>query len=182
MKRHQLAGLVVALGLCAAPALHAQAQPTEGIRFGVGGGLTLPMGNYADFDKAGWHVLGLIQLPISQSPIHLRFDAMYGQTSHKSVFGSGSTTLTGATGDLLYHLGDRAAKVRPYVLGGLGVYNVDFGGSSSSETKLAFGLGGGILFGVGTMHAFLEGRYMSVQISGSSLNFLPISLGVMFGR
>ena len=75
---------------------------TEGIRFGVGGGLTLPMGNYADIDKAGWHVLGLIQLPISQSPIHLRFDAMYGQTSHKSVFGSGSTTLTGATGDLLW--------------------------------------------------------------------------------
>jgi outer membrane protein with beta-barrel domain len=181
MKRCQFASLAVALGLCAAPALHAQAQPTEGIRFGVGGGLTLPMGNYADRDKAGWNLVGLIQFPISQSPIHLRFDAMYGQTPHKSP-ASGNTTLTGATGDLLYHLGDRAAKVRPYVLGGLGVYNADFGGSSSSETKLAFGLGGGILFGVGTMHAFLEGRYMSVQTSGSSLNFLPISLGVMFGR
>lgn len=178
MKRHQFAGLVLALGLCAAPALHAQSQPTEGIRFGVGGGLTLPMGNYADIDKTGWHLLGLIQFPISQSPIHLRFDAMYGQTSHKS--GGNSTTLTGATADLLYHLGDRAAKVRPYVLGGLGFYNVDAFGSSQS--KVAFGFGGGILFGVGTMHAFLEGRYMSVQTSGSSLNFLPISLGVMFGR
>lgn len=181
MKRYRLGSLVLALGLCAAPMLHAQSQPTEGIRFGVGGGLTLPMGNYADVDKAGWHLLGLIQFPISHSPIHLRFDAMYGQTSHKSGFGSGNTTLTGATGDLLYHLGEPAAKVRPYVLGGLGFYNVDFGGGSS-QSKLAFGFGGGILFGVGTMHAFLEGRYMSVQTSGSSLNFVPISLGVMFGQ
>jgi outer membrane protein with beta-barrel domain len=179
MKRCQFASLVVALGLCATPALHAQAQPTEGIRFGVGGGLTLPMGTFGDFDKAGWNLVGLIQFPISQSPIHLRFDAMYGQTSHKSP-ASGNTTLTGATADLLYHLGDRAAKVRPYVLGGLGFYNVDVSGTS--ETKLAFGFGGGILFGVGTMHAFLEGRYMSVQTSGSSTNFLPISVGVMFGQ
>lgn len=180
MTRFQLGSLVVALGLCAAPALRAQAQPTEGIRFGVGGGLTLPMGTFGDVDKAGWHLVGVLQLPISQSPIHLRFDAMYGQTSHKSP-ASGNTTLTGGTADLLYHLGDRAAKVRPYVLGGLGFYNADFGGGSS-QSKLAFGLGGGILFGVGTMHAFLETRYMSVQTSGSSLNFLPISLGVMFGQ
>jgi len=179
MKRSYFSSLVVALGLCAAPVLQAQSQPTEGIRFGVGGGLTLPIGNFGDVDKAGWNLVGLIQLPISQSPIHLRFDAMYGQTSHKSP-ASGNTTLTGATADLLYHLGDRSSKVRPYVLGGLGFYNVDAFGSSNS--KLAFGFGGGILFGVGTMHAFLEGRYMSVQTSGSSLNFLPISVGVMFGR
>jgi hypothetical protein len=180
MKRIQLGILALALGLCATPGLGAQAQPTEGIRFGVGGGLTLPTGNYGDADKAGWHVLGLIQFPISRSPIHARFDAMYGQTSHKSGFGSGNTTLTGATGDLLYHLGNRASTVRPYVLGGLGFFNVDAGGTSKS--KLAFGLGGGILFGIGTMHAFLEGRYVSVQTSGSSFSFLPVSLGLMFGR
>ena len=86
------------------------------------------------------------------------------------------------TGDLLYHLGDRAASVRPYILGGLGVYNADFGGAGNSSTKFAFGFGGGILFGIGTMHAFLEGRYISVQTSGSSLNFVPISLGIMFGQ
>jgi len=105
---------------------------------------------------------------------------MYGQTSHKSGLASGSTTLTGATGDFLYHLGNRAATVRPYVLGGLGFYNVDASGASAS--KLALGAGGGILFGIGTMHAFLEGRYMSVQTSGSSLTFSPVTLGLMFGR
>jgi hypothetical protein len=162
----------------ATPGLGAQAQPTEGIRFGVGGGLTMPIGTYGDFDKAGWHALGVLQFPIGHAPLHGRVDAMYGQTSHD--VGSGSTTLTGATGDILYHIGDRAASVRPYILGGLGFYNVDFGGAS--ESKFAFGAGGGILFSIGTMHAFLEGRYMSVQTSGSSLNFLPITLGLLFGR
>jgi hypothetical protein len=38
------------------------------------------------------------------------------------------------------------------------------------------------LFSIGTMHAFLEGRYMSVQTSNNSLNFLPITLGLLFGR
>lgn len=179
MKRIRLGILTLALGLFVTPALGAQqTQPTEGIRFGVGGGLTLPIGTYGDFDKAGWHVMGLIQFPISQSPIHARFDAMYGQTSHD--VGSGNTTLTGATGDLLYHLGNRASTVRPYVLGGVGFYNVDVGGAS--ESKFAFGVGGGILFSIGTMHAFLESRYMSVQTSGNSLTFLPVSLGLMFGR
>jgi len=175
MIRMRLGSLVLALGLCATPALRAQhAQPTEGIRFGLGGGLTLPTGDYGTFDKTGWHLLGLIQLPISNSPIHLRFDALYGSTSHKG--GGGSTTLTGATADLLYHIGERASSVRPYVLGGLGIYNVSDG---SSATKFAYGLGGGILFGLGGSHAFLEGRYVSVQTSGSSLTFFPITLGVM---
>jgi hypothetical protein len=180
MTRVRLGTLALALGLFATPALYGQhAQPTEGVRFGVGGGIILPMGDYGTVDKAGWHVMGLIQFPISQSPIHLRFDALYGSTSHKSGFGPGSTKLTGATADLLYHLGDRHSSVRPYVMGGLGFFNVSDG---SSTSKFAFGLGGGILFGVGTMHAFLESRYMSIQTSGSSLTFLPISLGLMFGR
>jgi hypothetical protein len=178
MKRVRLEIFALALGLFATPALQGQhAQPTEGVRFGVGGGVTLPTGDYGTLDNPGWHVLGLIQFPISQSPIHLRFDALYGSTSHKNS--SGNTKLTGGTADLLYHLGDRRVSVRPYVLGGLGIFDVSDG---SSTSKFAFGLGGGILFGVGTMHAFLEGRYISVQTSPSSLTFIPISVGLMFGR
>lgn len=180
MTRIRLGTLALALGLFAAPALYGQhAQPTEGVRFGVGGGITLPTGDYGTVDKAGWHVLGLIQFPISQSAIHLRFDALYGSTSHKSGFASGNTKLAGGTADLLYHFGDPRGSVRPYVLGGLGFFNVSDG---SSTSKFAFGLGGGILFGVGTMHAFAEGRYISIQTSGSSLTFIPISVGLMFGQ
>jgi len=177
MTRVRIGTLALALGLVAAPALPGQAQPTEGIRYGFGGGLILPVGDYADATKTGWHVMGLIQLPISQSPIHLRFDGMYGSNSSES--GSGSVKLAGATADLLYHLGNRASSVRPYLLGGLGFFSVSNG---SSESDFAYGLGGGILFGIGNMHAFLETRYMSIQTSGASLTFLPVTFGLMFGQ
>ena len=180
MKRVHLGALSLALGLLGAPGLRAQAQPTEGVRFGLGVGATVPMGDYADIDKTGYHLLGVLQMPLASSPVHIRVDAMYSQTSHDAV--SGNTTLLGGTVDALYHLGDRAASARPYILGGLGFYNVDFGGAAGSETKLAFGFGGGVLFGLSGLHAFAEARYMSVQTSGSSLTFVPITIGLMFGR
>jgi len=178
MRSIRIAMVGLALGLVAAPALRAQAQPTEGIRFGLGVGATMPMGDYNTVDKMGYNLLGVLQMPIASSPVHLRVDVMYSQTSHDAV--SGNTTLFGSTVDALYHLGDRAASARPYILGGLGLYNVD--GLGPSEAKLAFGFGGGVLFGLGGLHAFAEARYMSIQTSGSSLNFVPITVGLMFGR
>jgi hypothetical protein len=180
MFRLRFTVLALALALAAAPTLRAQdPQPTEGVMFGVGGGLLIPTGDYGKVDQTGWHALGLIQLPISGSFVHLRVDGMYGSTSHKSSIGPGKTTLAGGTADLLLHLGPRTSSVRPYVLGGLGFFHVSDG---SSESKLGFGLGGGVLFGLGTLHAFLEARYMSVQTSGSHLTFVPISAGLMFGQ
>jgi hypothetical protein len=176
MKRMHIGTLALALALCATPALRAQRQPTEGIRFGFGVGPTLPIGNYGDRDKMGYHVLGVLQLPISASPVHLRVDVLYGQTSHD--VGAGSTTLFGGTVDALYHLGDRAASARPYILGGLGLYNVDAFGATQS--KIAYGFGGGLLFGLSGLNAFVEARYMSVQTSGASLTFVPITVGLMF--
>jgi len=164
------------MGLCIAPALRAQSQPTEGIRFGFGAGPTLPIGTYGDFDKMGYNVTGILQLPISQSPVHLRIDVQYAQTSHDGA--PGNTTLFGATVDALYHLGARSASARPYILGGLGLYNADGGGGS--EAKIAYGFGGGFLFGLSGLNAFVEARYMSVQTSGSSLTFVPITFGLMF--
>jgi hypothetical protein len=185
MRKHIGVALTV-LGLAVAPSVaRAQGtgrnmgnQPTEGVLFGVGAGLVLPNGNYGTADNTGWHVMGLVQMPIHESPIHLRFDLRYGQTSHKSP-ASGNTKLLGGTGDLLYHFGDRRGSLRPYVLGGLGYYNLSDGSSTSA---FAFGLGGGVLFGIGaTMHGFAEARYMSVQTSGSSTSFIPITVGLMFG-
>lgn len=176
MKRTHICTLALALALFATPALRAQRQPTEGIRFGFGVGPTLPMGNYGDIDKMGYHLLGVLQMPISGSPVHLRVDVMYGQTSHK--VGGGSTTLFGSTVYVLYHLGDRHASARPYILGGLGLYNVDAFGAS--EAKFAFGFGGGLLFGLSGLNAFVEARYMSVPASPSSLTFVPITVGLMF--
>lgn len=176
MIRTRLGTLLLALGLLVAPALQAQqAQPTEGTRFGLGGGLLVPVGDYGASDKIGANILGIIQIPLANTDLHLRFAGMFGTTAHE--VGTGTTNLLGGTADLLYHVGDRAVAARPYVVGGMGLFNVSSGGFSSA--KVAFGGGGGLLFGLGNMNAFVEARVMSIRTSGSSLTFLPITLGLM---
>ena len=180
MKRTCLGALVLALGLTAAPALRAQygePLPVEGTRFGLGIGATLPMGDYGDTDKLGYNLMGVVQFPLAASPIHIRVDGLYAQTGHEDF--DGNTDLLGGTVSALYHLGERLGNTRPYLVGGLGFFNVDALGES--ETKISFGFGGGVRFGVSGFNAFAEARYMSVQTSGESVNFLPITFGLMFG-
>jgi len=179
MKRMSFGSLALVLGLCATTAVHAQQrQPTEGTRFGLGVGATMPMGTYGDVDKMGVNLLGVVQFSLAETtPIHLRIDGIYSSTSHDGV--SGSTSILGGNVSALYHFAAPRATARPYILGGLGLYNVAAFGTSA--TKIGFGFGGGVLFGLGGFHAFAEARYLSVQASGSSLTFVPLTVGLMFG-
>jgi opacity protein-like surface antigen len=178
MKRTSLGALAVAIALCAAMPLRAQLiQRTEGFRFGLGLGATLPMGDYGDLDKMGINILGVFETPIANSPLYLRADGIYSSTSHDGS--SGSTGILGGTASALYHFSAPAAQARPYVLGGLGIYNVDPG--SGSQTKIGYGLGGGVTFNIGGLSAFAEARYVSVQTSPSSITFVPLTVGLMFG-
>lgn len=170
--------LAMAAALCATSPLRAQLiERGEGFRFGLGLGATLPTSDYGTADKMGINILGVFESPLAHSPFYLRLDGLYSSTAHKT--GSGNTSLLGATVSALYHFSAPKATARPYVLGGLGIYNADFG--PSSETKIAYGFGGGVTFELASFNAFAEARYMSVQTSGTSLKFIPITVGLMFG-
>lgn len=179
MKRFSLGALALALGLCAAPALHAQIMPrSEGFRFGLGLGATMPMGTYGDADKMGINLLGVFEMPLANSPLYLRVDGLYSSTAHDGTGASGNTSILGGTVSALYHFSAPAATARPYALGGLGIYNVDPG--AGSETKIGFGFGGGVTFLLGGFNAFAEARYISVQTSGASRTFVPLTVGLLF--
>jgi hypothetical protein len=178
MRRMSWAALTVAAALCAASPLRAQLiQATEGFRFGLGVGATLPMGDYGDGDKMGVNILGVFEMPLANSPLYLRVDGLYSSTAHDVV--DGNTGILGATASALYHFSAPNATARPYALGGLGIFNADFG--PDSQTKIGYGFGGGVIFSLSGFNAFAEARYMSVQTSGSSLTFVPLTVGLMFG-
>src|SRR2546423_8496646 len=178
MKRMSLSALVVAVALSAAIPLRAQLiQRSEGFRFGLGLGATLPMGDYGNLNKMGINILGVFETPLANSPLYLRLDGLYSSTAHDGA--SGNTSIHGATASALYHFSAPNATARPYVLGGLGIYNVDPGGGS--ETKIGYALGGGVTFNLGGLNAFAEARYASVQTSVSSTTFVPLTVGLMFG-
>jgi len=177
MRRTLLA--VVAVGMLAlVPASMLSAQ---GLRWGVGAGLLMPMGDYGDFDKTGFTVGGGGTYWLTGGQLGIRADLSYSSTSEKEGVLAHTTKLIGGLASVVYGLGASGAPARPYVMGGVGLYNVDGGGGS--ETKVSFGAGAGVGFKLGTggMRGFLETRFTSVS-TDPSLTFLPIVVGVSFGK
>jgi len=174
------------LAVCCTAVVGIAAAQTPSARFGLGGGAIVPVGDYKDADKIGWHGLGMVQFGLPASPVDIRVDGLYGQTTHKDIGTtpvSGNTKLYGALASLVYNIGPKL-MARPYILGGAGVYHVkvDAAGTIVSETKFAYGLGGGVSVGMGQSHFFVEGRFVSVRESGGSTSFLPFTAGVTFGK
>ncbi len=81
-----------------------------------------------------------------------------------------------------------ALPVTPYLIGGIGMYNSRFtDGVAVQETDLSaeartdFGInaGAGVLFRLGLVQAFAEGRYHHV-FDGQALRHTPVTVGIMF--
>jgi opacity protein-like surface antigen len=184
MRRTLLA--LVAVGMLAvvpAPTLSAQ-----GLRWGVSGGLLMPMGDYNDLDKPGWIVGGGATYFLTGGMLAIRGDVSYGQTKHDGAF-TGDTKIAGGMASVVYALAPSTASARPFVTGGLGFYNVKVeftgtGASSESETKVGFGAGAGVAIkaGTGGMRIIIASRFTSISTSGSSTTFLPITVGLSFGK
>jgi opacity protein-like surface antigen len=178
MKRLGL--VILAVALCVVAARPAMAQ---NIRWGVAAGLLMPTSDYSNADKMGFTggVGGTYNLP---GGVGIRADLSYGTTSEKSGITPHTTKILGGMASVVYGFGHSGPK--PYVMGGLGLSNVKVsaGGTSASQSKVAFGFGAGISLpmGTGNSHLFAETRYTSVSTSVTSLKFLPIVVGISFGK
>jgi opacity protein-like surface antigen len=162
----------------------------QNVRLGVGGGLTAPQSDYKSVDKTGWHALVRADVAIPLSPVAVRVDGLYSQTSHQDINGSpvdGNTKIIGGLASLVWKIPTAAPMVKPYVLAGGGMSNFKQtfpsspGTSQVSETKFTWAAGLGLSVGVGPVHGFVEGRYMSVQTSGTPSRFVPVTVGLTFG-
>src|SRR3989449_10744715 len=60
------------------------ATAAQGARFGVGGGLLSPMGDYKRLHKTRRHGLARGDLSLPMSPVGSRVDGLHGQTSHNA--------------------------------------------------------------------------------------------------
>jgi len=181
MKRLLLA--VVGLGVVS---LAGSALAAQNIRYGVGGGLLLPMSDYKTSDKAGWigGVDGTYWL--TGGSIGIRLEGDYSQTSNQDSVTAHKTKILGISGNVVYAFGTKAGGLRPYVFGGVGIYSVKVdvtGFGSASTSKVGFGGGAGVALklGAGSTRLFVEGKFTSVSTQGATTTFLPIRAGVRFG-
>ena len=182
MKRVALT-LVALISIAGAGSLSAQ-----GVRFGIGGGLVMPTGDYKTADKLGFLVGADATYWLMGAPVGIRVEGQYSQTSHKNGV-DGNTKIIGGMGEVVYAFGTNKDQVRPYILGGIGIFNVKVTspsfGIDTSVTKVGFGGGAGLAFklGAGGTRFFVEGKFVSVSTGGgSNTTFLPIRAGFRFGK
>jgi len=181
----------LALGmLVGAPAAHAQ-----GAEFSLGGGATVPLSDYGDATKTGFHGLVAVSFAPSSFPLGIQIDGMYQRLKFEEAVVSGdrSSQILQATGNLIYKFkSSEESQFRPYLIGGVGIYNFKRvsgdnvatpGTGNTGNTGTDFGLNGGAGFDfkAGAIGLFVEGRFHNVFTDGSDNKFIPITLGVRLG-
>lgn len=173
-----IAALVV--GLLGGASAAAAQMPVE---FGLGAGLSVPTGSTSDGLKTGWHGTGLVQFKPAQSPVGIQVDASYDHLGFEG--GGGKDQIISGTANAVYTFAvSSTTRVRPYLIGGGGIYNVKAKpdvGSSVSETKFGVNLGAGFNYKASGVGFFVEGRFHDILISGPDFHYIPITAGVRFG-
>jgi hypothetical protein len=173
--------LVVAVLAFAVAATPASAQNLSAF---VGGGVTLPIGDFGDVADTGWNVGGGVLVPVGAAGMWVGGEAFYGRNSVKDIspgLDFGDWTLTGA-GALLGYTINPMAQMSPFVFGSLGFLSLGMTGEGSgSESGVSFGAGAGLSFNLTpTISAWGAGRFINARIDGDNLQFIPLNVGLTF--
>src|SRR5215216_4138313 len=173
----------VAMGmLLSASALHAQ-----GAEFSLGGGIDLPLGDFDDAAKLGFHGLAGVSVVPTNWPVGIQVDGNYSQFKDDSPADIKFQLIYGTANIVYKFKSSEETRFRPYLIGGGGVYNFKLKGDDvpsgvdDSQTKFGINAGAGFDFKAGSAGLFVEGRFHDVFTSGGDTQFIPITVGVRFG-
>ena len=176
------------------------AAPGKMVRFGLSGGVTVPVNDIESSWNNGWNaqVFALVHLPMlpfnAKAALNFsRFDQKF-ETSVPGLEMDGSTNMYSGLGNMqmtILNLG----IIRPYITAGLGGYyidtTIDSADSTSSDTQFKFGINGGagIGFSLGKLTGFVEGRIDNIYTdegfsesakNPSSISVVPVTFGLIF--
>ena len=193
-------GVTVAALVTAASPLAAQ---KAGIGFGASIGANVPNGEFADGAKTGLVANGFVgvgtgrfglrgELFWSRSDLDNAFIRKVGntvlpETGTNSV--SGDVNLVGAAANLVLPL--TQSVVKPYLIGGVGVYHrrvaqnisgtvEEFQDLRDNQTDVGYNGGLGISIGGLGPSFFIEARYMSIATTPNRTKFIPVVVGFTF--
>jgi hypothetical protein len=182
--RSVVLGAVLMATVGAAPAV-AQAK------FSLGGGVTLPLGDFDDVAGTGWHGLAAIGFQPTDFPVGFQIDGMYQRFGVQDAPDNfeGSTQIIQGTANVVYTFTTaEASTFHPYLIGGVGLYNSKPTGEDlqaligdESETDFGLNAGAGFDFQLGSVGLFIEGRFHNIFSDPDNSNFIPITAGIRFG-
>lgn len=143
---------------------------------GIGGGVSLPIGDFKDGVKLGFlgQVTGGVTLP--NGILGFRVDGTYGLHKEKDP-GTETIKLLSVTGDVVVSP-KTSGKAAPYVLAGAGMLNIKNGGS---ESAFAWNAGAGVVLKSSKVGVYVEARFLSATKDGNTNSMIPVTVGVRIG-
>ena len=190
-RRMLLVAGALALGASRAEAQYADSE-TGGVKFLVGGGLTLALGDFGDSFNNGPHGLVGVAFQPAGFPIGIRIDGLYHRISGDEdvlLADDVNMQIINGTVDAVYSLTSSTdTPIRPYILAGGGIYNVkpvgdDVLEGTDGDTKFGINAGAGFDFKASdNLGIFLESRFHLIFTDPDNINMLPISVGVRIGH
>lgn len=190
--------LALPLALLAPLGLRAQ-QDQHLVRVGFAGGVVVPTADARNAFKTGVQGQGFLLFNLGGFPLRLNlgyqhFSLADALKSAQSGLGGGTTDgssniLGGVAGTQINLL---PGPVRPYILAGVGGFNVTnmltpSSGPSTSTSQFNWGLdgGAGLAISIGRLSAFVEGRVQNVytpkgMTNLKSIQSVPVSFGILF--
>ena len=171
---------IVTIALVAAPRVsHAQLGLVKPFSIGVAGGATQPMSDLKSGSNMGYNGTVALGINLPFIPVGLRIDGAYNQFGQKT--GGAKLHIMSATGNVVWKL--PSVGVSPYLIGGAGLYRPTVqvsGFPSASENHFGWNAGAGVTLPLTVIKAFVEARYNSVSVNGATMQFVPLTFGIMF--
>jgi hypothetical protein len=159
----------IAVGAVLATMLAVTASPLAGqVVFGAGVGPTFSL---EDGGGTDFHLMGTLRFSREENnPVGFRVDGML-------QFTDGDNLIIGTANALYNFTTSSDARIRPYVIGGAGIYadgGTDFGINAGAGATFPLGVGDS------PARLFAEARFHAIFAEGNTINQLPITVGLMF--
>lgn len=170
--RRILAVFVVGAALTTA-ASTAEAQRPFSI--GLSAGAAIPLSDLSDSHKVGYNAAAHLGINMPASPIGFRLEGFYN--SFQGDFMNEEARIAGGNVNITYAFG--GTGMRPYVIGGVGSYNVKRNDIPPSRTDFGINAGVGAKFQLSGLGTFVEARLHTIS-GDDQLQYVPITFGIEF--
>ncbi|MEX1186294.1 MAG: outer membrane beta-barrel protein [Gemmatimonadaceae bacterium] len=154
------------------------AEAQRPFTIGLSAGASLPLSDLSDSHKVGYNAAAHLGINMPMSPVGFRLEGFYNKFAGQDLTGGSIPDLRVAGGNVNITYAFGGVGMRPYVIGGVGSYNVKADGG---ESRTDFGINAGVgakfqLSGLGT---FVEARLHTIS-GDPQLQFVPITFGIEF--
>lgn len=156
-------------------ASEAQAQ----IGFSIAGGPSFATGDFGDGLDMGYHAKVAAHFSLPMLPIGLQAEGMWNRWDVSDTNDANVQSLNGALNAVINL---PTPGISPYIIGGVGYYNmkVDTPLGDADVNDFGINIGAGVKMGLPGLSVFGEARLHNVFTEGNSSRFVPVSLGVRF--